>query len=625
MMKLKWMFSALLGATALTLPAAPETMDDPYGVCAHVSRGALPGAIKDFQKMHEAKINWVRTDFDWDRIQKTQGGEWSYLHLDNVIAQAKKDKINILPILNYDVVWARPAWKNLDLWGEYVRRTVSRYSKDLRYWEVWNEQNHQGFWRDTPSGTNYVPLLKRAYEEIKKIDPELTVLYGGTAGVPLSFIEDSLKAGGGKYFDAMNIHPYHWQGTPELMIPELVDLQTLLKKYNVGEKPIWITEVGWSTATPPSLFRDMLPAVFERAGVNPAKATLAMVADPDAGFPGCMDFDATRNLPEFQKIETLTLAQLKNLSVKRYPVLIPAIGEEFPGAYIPALRDYVKRGGTLLLMSGLPFYYDIQLDGKGGSKRVQVNDKFLKEFHIGWEAWWTNKNVPNQEKYQKAAPGFENKFNVPFKPFGRFLHGRNMRSGDEFIPVIEAGTDNYKGALTALYKLNSELKGNVIVCTSMVMTETVTEERQAEMLPRTYLIAFAHGVPRVFWYCFRSGEWDPTEREAHFGVVRKNMDSKPGFVAYQTLTELCPSGSTRPELTKVGKSYVANWTRPDGVKTWAIWTANGSEKLRLTLQGKVLEARNHLGEAVKLTENEYVASSAMLYLVGPKSITVRIR
>lgn len=125
-----------------------------------------------------------------------------------LIPLAKQANVSILPILDYDVPWATPAWRHPDAWGGYVRRIVSRYAKDLRYWEVWNEQNGSGFWRDRPSGANYVPLLKRAYEEIKKIDPELTVLYGGTAGVPLGYIEDSLKAGAGAYFDVMNIHPY---------------------------------------------------------------------------------------------------------------------------------------------------------------------------------------------------------------------------------------------------------------------------------------------------------------------------------------------------------------------------------------------------------------------------------
>ena len=200
-------------AVGFSLAAAPAVTDNPYGVCAHVSRGELDIAPQEFKRMHEADINWVRTDFDWHGVEPKQGA-WDFSRLDKLIPLAKQANVSILPILDYDVPWATPAWRHPDAWGGYVRRIVSRYAKDLRYWEVWNEQNGSGFWRDRPSGANYVPLLKRAYEEIKKIDPELTVLYGGTAGVPLGYIEDSLKAGAGAYFDVMNIHPYHWQGVP---------------------------------------------------------------------------------------------------------------------------------------------------------------------------------------------------------------------------------------------------------------------------------------------------------------------------------------------------------------------------------------------------------------------------
>ena len=309
---------------------------------------------------------------------------------------------------------------------------MSRYAKDLRYWEVWNEQNGSGFWRDRPSGANYVPLLKRAYDEIKKIDPELTVLYGGTAGVPLGYIEDSLKAGAGAYFDVMNIHPYHWQGVPELMIAEFRDLGALMKKYGVGDKPLWITEVGWSTALPPVFYREVLPAAFRRAGIDPAKTTAAAVCDMEKGFSGAAHLNQSGNLAMFRQVDEIGLDRLRGLSVERYPVLVPTGGEEFPAEYIPALVDYVKRGGTLLLPSGLPFYYDLRSDGG----KVQVNDKYLKQFHIGWDAWWTKEGVPEKESYQKPAPEFDGAFKIDFKPSARFLHDRNLRPGDEFIPII---------------------------------------------------------------------------------------------------------------------------------------------------------------------------------------------
>ncbi len=621
-MKFKWMLSTLLSAAGLSLAAAPAVIDNPYGVCAHVSRGGeLPIAAQEFARMNEAGINWVRTDYDWSGQEKKQG-QWSFDHLDKLMKIANDNKINILPILDYDVSWARPAWKNLEPWSEYVRQNITRYQKDIPFWEVWNEQNHQGFWRDTPSGTNYVPLLKRSYEEIKKINPKLTVLYGGTAGVPLSYIEDSYKAGAGKYFDIMNIHPYNWQGVPEMMIPQIEGLQALMKKYNLDRKPIWITEVGWSTAKQRTFFNGMLPKICNRIGIDPAKSSVALVCDPAMGFPGTQNFDPASNLAEFKGSQFITLKELKNLDVKKFPLLLPAVGEDFPAAYLGDVQDYVKRGGTLLLPAGLPFYYDLRLNGKGGVEKVQVNAQHMKRFHIGWDAWWTEKGVPKEETYQKGAPGFED-FAIPkLKASGRFLHTRNLKQGDQFIPIVEAGTDGYKSAVAGIYKLNSDMKGNVIISTLAATNESISEARQAEFLPRTYLIALSHGVDRIFWYNFRSAEWDPAEREAHFGIVRKDLSPKPSFIAYRTLTRLCPTGSTVPSFLSSDGTNLSSWTRPDGSKVWAIW-AMSQKKVELRVKGKINEAWTHLGEKATVTAGTCTIDSGILYLVGPEAISIR--
>ncbi len=612
-----------LAVMGFSLAAAPAVTDTPYGVCAHVSRSEeLSIATQEFARMREAKINWVRTDFDWSGVEK--GGEWNFARLDQLQELARRDGINILPILGYNLEGAHPAWEHLDRWAEYVRRTVGRYAGDLRAWEVWNEPNHPGFW-DVPDGKSYAAFLKRTCEEIKKVDPGLTVLYGGTAGVPLDYIENSFKAGAGKYFDVMNIHPYHWDGIPEEIIPRIKTLKRTMEKYGIGDKPIWITEVGWSTARiePPVLDvlpGDMTAAVLRRAGIDPANATVALVSDPDSGFRGCFSFDVSRHLPMFRNVEWITLAALKGLDVKRCPVLIPAVGQVFPSSSIPALVDYVRRGGTLLLPSGLPFYYDRRPDGTIG----QVNDKFMKDFHIGWDAWWTNGNVPKKETFWKPASEFAYPFSIKFRPAGRFLHARNLKPGDEFIPVVEAGTDQYKGVVVALYKLNSDLKGNVITFLPQLnMAESVSEETQAKYLPRTYLAALSHGVERIFWYNFRAGEKDPHEREEHFGIVKKDLSPKSSFQAYKTLSELCPSGSTIPRFLRIGGGVcTASWVRPDGVKIWAIWTEVEPRAVRLVVTGKITEARDYLGSPQPLPGAEYTANSELLYLIGPESVNI---
>jgi hypothetical protein len=240
--------AAWLAAPDAPLPAAEPL--SPYGVCAHLPRGdEYPTAREELKLMRAARIGWARADFDWSYVEPRRG-EWRFDRIDDVVDWAEQEGVNILPILDYDVPWARPAYKHLDLWLEYVRRVVERYKDRIRHWEVWNEPNLEQFWKDKPDAANYVALLKPTYELIKKIDPELTVLFGGTAEIPWAFIEGVYAAGGKDSFDVMNVHPYRYPRAPEEGRPlfdDLVRLRELMAKYGDGEKPIWITEIGWPT------------------------------------------------------------------------------------------------------------------------------------------------------------------------------------------------------------------------------------------------------------------------------------------------------------------------------------------------------------------------------------------
>ena len=160
--------NAVAAAAGLSLSAAPAVLEEPYGICAHVSRDVeRPIAAQEFDSMREAGITHVRTDFDWGMVRRRQNALWTFGHLDDLMKTAARKKMNILPILDYSVPWASPAWKHPEAWREYVNKIVSRYAGQLRYWEVWNEQNLDSFWPE-PDGKTYAAFLKRTWEEIKK-------------------------------------------------------------------------------------------------------------------------------------------------------------------------------------------------------------------------------------------------------------------------------------------------------------------------------------------------------------------------------------------------------------------------------------------------------------------------
>lgn len=598
--------------------AFSPVLDTPYGVCSHVTRGDERSRAKEtFDTINNLGINWVRTDFDWNAIERSRD-TWTFSRLDHVLATAKTDNINILPILASTVAWGDPSWKHPELWGNFVRQVVTRYGKDLRHWEVYNEPNHGSFWGAKPNGADYAGFLKHTYNEIKKVDLDLTVLYGGLLGVDLPYFEDSLKAGAGDYFDVVNVHPYFWTGKPETIPGRLTKLRALMNRYNIGHKPIWITEVGWSTADW-DLDPLAIQAAFKYVGIDPAVSTIAMLCDPQFGEWGTPYLYTSEEFG-FGNRADIQLKDLKNLDVKKYPALAVLSNETFPSSHRPEIRDYVARGGTLLILNGRPFYFDIK-DGQ----RFHENNRFARDLHVGWDAWWEkNKKVPQKEIAHRRAPQFAVEFEILWqRPVGYSLSTSNLKPGDEYIPVIETfGEGGFKGSILGIYKLNSDLKGNVIV--SLQKRETVTENYQAQLLPRTYLLSLANGVDRIFWYAFRDRNKRRHEREDHFGIAYRDFTLKPSGHAYHTLTRLCPDGSTRPVITETDRVYTASWIRPDGKKTWAIWTPDlVSRPVSLQIGGEVSEAFDHLGAPQSIPAGGKTnVTSSILYLLGADSLAV---
>ena len=184
----------------------------------------------------------------------------------------------------------------------------------------------------------------------------------------------------------------------------------------------------------------------------------------------------------------------------------------------------------------------------GGYVLKQVNGDHLKDLHIAWDAWWTREGVPQAESYQRPAPAFRDKLHWDLKDHskvGRFLSLRNMKEADQFIPLVEGGNSSFNAPLIGVYKLNSDLKGNVIASTASVIYG-VSEKLQAQYLPRTFICGFAAGIERIFWYNFINNHANKNYSESHFGLLTNTLGQKSAFKALKQLTRLLPGNSTVP-------------------------------------------------------------------------------
>ncbi|MBR4835167.1 MAG: beta-galactosidase [Thermoguttaceae bacterium] len=637
----------------------PGIADSPYGVCSHLGGGEEHDQMpKNLELMKAAGIAWARADFSWSGVERRKG-EWTFDHLDRVVEETSRAGIQILPILDYDVAWATPAFQHLDAWLEYVRRTVERYRDRIRYWEVWNEPNLEGFWKAKPSGADYATLLRETYKTIKAIDPELVVLYGGLAGVPIDYFEASLDAGAGEFFDVVNIHPYRGGLTTEQTInrfeKEIAQFSDALKKRNIAPKPTWITEMGW--ATPPVFgetnnrvvtagLQHLFPKSVDGSEPLPKVAIFYDSRYEPAGNATPQEFyrllpagyfargrgrdrlgggGGVENLVSFVDADELT-----TLSPKDVPALIMPPSETFPADRFDAMVKYVKDGGALFLLGGVPLYYRSIIDETGAYQKQNGNPTMNADhaaLRISWFAWWTRENVPEEAPlFVASASAKQLEGYQPVVKGTRFFDDSRLKDGDRFIPLLEAKKDDFTGVSACVYDFNSDYCGAVVVSSILgdgaVGDNVSTVENQAVYLPQALLAAFAFGVERYFWYEFHAPQRDDVDKEHHFGIVGQELDPKPGYFAYQALTKARPAGSTGDRLDATRETRIASWTRPDGKRGWAIWSSKAERPTTVKLDGKVDAAFDYLGNEIAKPTNgaEIRLSPGLLYLVGPKNV-----
>jgi len=193
--------------------------------------------------------------------------------------------------------------------GEFWKENPFVPYRPIEAWEVWNEPNVGSFWTEgDPDPQEYARLLKLIGTAIHKADPRAKVVFAGmpeprgTRPIPADeFLDDVYEVPGvEEAFDVVAAHPY--AASVRGVDRRLGRLRAVMRRNGDDEKPLWITELGWSSTgidhylvknleTQARLTRATIAMLRERA----AEYKLGTVIffrwqDPDAGCPkvgGC--------------------------------------------------------------------------------------------------------------------------------------------------------------------------------------------------------------------------------------------------------------------------------------------------------------------------------------------------
>lgn len=203
---------------------------------------------KRFDDMKQLGVSWVRVDFSWSVIQPDDSWHYDYQFHDKVVAAAAKASIRILAVVAYTPAWARdsrctektPAIErqlqkckpqDAGEFAHFSKEVAERYRSAIAAWEVWNEPNLVGYWRQVNDAGNiavdpvtYANLVNLTADAIHQVLPEATIITGGLAplfepsaakGMRQSdFLRDMLPRLDSGGANAIGVHPYSWPALP---------------------------------------------------------------------------------------------------------------------------------------------------------------------------------------------------------------------------------------------------------------------------------------------------------------------------------------------------------------------------------------------------------------------------
>jgi hypothetical protein len=241
-----------------------------------------PLTEEDVRYMEEGGIGMVRWPLAWEGIQPEEEGEYVWSGFDEVVENAARGRIGVLPVL-----FGTPAWlagrptdlpvdddRQLRSWSRFLRATVSRYGPGgsfwaerggrgrdsvpvipIREWQVWNEANF--FYFATPaSPERYAKLLRAAAAAIRAVDPGAQVVLSGLFGSPpadpprgmpaIEFLDRLYEVPGAREaFDAAALHAY--AADVETLEELTEEMRQTIDEHGDEEKVLHITEVGWGS------------------------------------------------------------------------------------------------------------------------------------------------------------------------------------------------------------------------------------------------------------------------------------------------------------------------------------------------------------------------------------------
>lgn len=270
-----------------------------------ISHDGDAGVASLITKGRQIGVAWAREELSWGNLERDGKGRWQWDAVDRPLTKAAQAGYGIVGMLLTTPAWARvsdcsqrsqryaaagvraenywcPPASSQDF-ADYVRAVVERYDGDGKHdapgsprvaaWQIWNEPNAWETWPGTPA--EFATIWQAGYAAAKAADPTALVVSPGlyvfdgqwydSVGHSdgLRYLDQVLMGRPGLWssFDVLAIHPYMPDVAPDQ--PGLYGtisfwgrlntarawLDAHTQRYGGQPRPLWISEIGWSTCT----------------------------------------------------------------------------------------------------------------------------------------------------------------------------------------------------------------------------------------------------------------------------------------------------------------------------------------------------------------------------------------
>jgi hypothetical protein len=271
------------GATVLPLLAERfAVIDFPRAADGYFGMNHAYSDEETVKLSRDIGLSWFRDwSLKWHQVEPEKG-TFDFAPMDFQIERVRRQRLDVIGLLPFpsskwastappdatsshdmrENAWAAYMPRDLDEFADYVRATVRHYKGRIHIWEILNEPLYTGYALPRRNGytvEDYVSVLKTAYQTIKGVQPEATVI-GGIAADPETLASEFIGAGGLDWVDMLNIHIYPVFQLPEAYLPRLAELNARMQEAGKA-KPLAYTEGSYYGD-------DDLPFLPYRAGDN---------------------------------------------------------------------------------------------------------------------------------------------------------------------------------------------------------------------------------------------------------------------------------------------------------------------------------------------------------------------